>query len=133
VFQSPHKKGHLDIAKIKIDAKDEDWFLNVSIVRYRSLSDINIELARIKDPRRKDQLEKALKKPYYRFEGTTSTYTFRRHLPSDGELDINSTYVECGKTNEKASLPSNILDQNPIYINIKKGQPLVVTLNNRRE
>ncbi len=24
VFQSPHKKGHLDIAKIKIDAKDED-------------------------------------------------------------------------------------------------------------
>jgi hypothetical protein len=105
VFQSPHKKGHLDIAKIKIDAKDEDWFLNVSIVRYRSLSDINIELARIKDPRRKDQLEKALKKPYYRFEGTTSTYTFRRHLPSDGELDINSTYVECGKTNEKASLP----------------------------
>ena len=105
VFQSPHKKGHLDIAKIKIDAKDEDWFLNVSIVRYRSLSDINIELARIKDPRRKDQLEKALKKPYYRFEGTTSTYTFRRHLPSDGEFDINSTYVECGKTNEKASLP----------------------------
>ena len=24
---------------------------------------------------------------------------------NDGELDINSTYVECGKTNEKASLP----------------------------
>ena len=105
VFQSPHKKGHLDIAKIKIDVKDEDWFLNISIVRYRLLSDIRSELTRTNNSKRKEQLEKALRKPCYKFEGTAATATFRRHLPSDGEPDINSTYVECGKTNEKAALP----------------------------
>jgi hypothetical protein len=95
------KKDHLDVAKITISSH---YLLTVQIVRYRTRISVLSELKKTKNTdHRIKELNKALAKPDYKFEASTGS--LRIHLPSDGEIDPKSTYIECGEKGKKASKP----------------------------
>jgi hypothetical protein len=96
----PNRK-YLDVVKVWIDSKN--WLLLSQPIRYRSLVDIRSELKKTTNPTRRKELENALSKPYYRFEASTGTLI--RHLTRDGKPDSKTTYVACGVTGTRASLP----------------------------
>lgn len=95
-------KDFLDVAKITITS---DFLLKVEIVRYRTKISILSELNKVKktgDKKRMTELQNALNKPIYKFE--PSNASLQIHLPSDGEIDSTSTYIECGAKGKKASI-----------------------------
>lgn len=96
----PNRK-YLDVVKVWIDSKN--WLLLSQPIRYRSLVDIRSELKKATNPTRKKELGNALSKPYYRFEASTGTLI--RHLTRDGKPDSKTTYVACGVTGTRVSLP----------------------------
>ncbi|MBD2248571.1 hypothetical protein [Nostoc sp. FACHB-888] len=93
------RKDCLDIAKVSITSNP--YLLEVETVRYRSKISILSENKKTSDPKRKKELQNALKKPHYIFEPSTSS--LRRSLPRDAEIETNLIYIECGLKGKKAS------------------------------
>lgn len=98
--------NQIGVAKVEMSISDSGTFLlNVSMARYRKIIGVWKERSSA-DPKRKEQLRRALKKPHYIYhEGRGS---LRRCLNSDdSDVDASRVYVECGITGKR--MTSNFL------------------------
>jgi len=100
IVLKPTSKKYIDAANITIE---NGWLLVSKVKRYRSLIDIKSELKIISAQKRKKELTNALDKPNYTYKNDTGALI--RHLKKDGTPDSKSTFVECGLTGKRVSLP----------------------------